>query len=120
MLTAIKKVGLTHRHAKALLRLSDDKVREAALCEMAYRNIDGDSADKYIDALLNHGEEAAVAPPRQIYVMKDVRLFLNSVEHGIEIMKNGGIDAQCFHVSDGEGVTLTIKIPCGTEKLTTV
>lgn len=117
MLTAIRKIGFTQRHAKALLRLNDDNVREAALCEMAYRSIEADAAEKYIDALLSHGEEAAPSPPRQIYVMKDVRFFLNSVEHGVEIMRNGGIEAECSHISDNQGVTLTIRIPCATEQL---
>lgn len=117
LLSAIRKIGFTEKHAKALLRLGDENIRETALCEMAYCGISGDDANGYVDKLLNRGEEPAQTPPRKIYVMKDVRFFLNSVSHGIDIIRSSGIDAKCSHVSEDDGIVLTIKIPNVTEEL---
>lgn len=117
LLSAIRKIGFTEKHARALLRLGDENIREAALCEMAYCAISGDDADGYVDKLLSRGEEPAPNPPRKIYVMKDVRFFLNSVSHGVDIIRSSGVDVQCSHVSQDDGIVLTIKIPNVTEEL---
>lgn len=56
LLQGIAAGGLAQSHASALLRLSDERTRETALCEMAYRRIPESGAHAYIDALLSHGE----------------------------------------------------------------
>lgn len=117
LLRAVVTGGLTQRHAAALLRLGDDRARETALCEMAYRRIGEYSADGYVDALINHGETPASPPAGRVYVMKDVRMFLNTVDHGVSIMKSGGIDAAWESSSVGGDMVITVTIPGAAEKL---
>lgn len=117
MLGAMMKAGLSQKHALALLRLGDDRIRESALIEMAYRQISPDAADAYIDALLRHGEKPAPRQKNPIYVMKDVRIFLNSIEHGLEIMRAAGIEARSETKTGAREITLTVKIPCTKEEL---
>lgn len=46
-----------------------------------------------------------------MFVLKDVRVFLNSLSHGLDMMKQGGIDADLQkHETDTE-LVLTISIP---------
>ena len=55
---------------------------------------------------------AKKAPPRRpVYIIKDVRLFLNSVSRGMETIRRAGVDARCEQQEDEESITITIQIP---------
>jgi ParB family chromosome partitioning protein len=45
--------------------------------------------------------------------MKDLRLFLNSVTRSLELMKQGGVDADMEQRETEEALILTISIPKG-------
>ena len=46
-----------------------------------------------------------------MYVIKDVRLFLNSVDRSMENIRRAGVDAKCDKQEDEDAITLTIQIP---------
>jgi ParB family chromosome partitioning protein len=46
-----------------------------------------------------------------MFVLKDVRVFLNTLFHGINLMKQGGIDAQIDKKETENELILTINIP---------
>ncbi len=111
ILTAIRDSGLTERHALALLRISRDEVREAALCEMAYLDMGPEAAEKYVDKLLRTRPMQEFPGQRLMYIVKDVRMFLNSVSHGMDMMRGSGIDAECVREDADNCIKLTIRIP---------
>ena len=43
--------------------------------------------------------------------MKDVRVFVNTILHGLDLMKQGGIQAGMHREETDEELILTIKIP---------
>ena len=43
--------------------------------------------------------------------MKDVRIFMNTVLHGLDLMKQGGIDAGLKREETESALILTISIP---------
>ena len=53
------------------------------------------------------------APPagRRTYIIKDVRLFLNSVERGVRLMQSAGVGAEVGRCDTDEEILLTIHIP---------
>ena len=54
------------------------------------------------------------APParrRPTFVIKDVRLFLNTITRSLDIMRSAGVDAQCSRQDSEEEIMLTIHIP---------
>ena len=65
-----------------------------------------------VDQLLHPAPPAPpVRRPRRVFVVKDVRLFLNSLNRGMALMRSAGVDAQCSR-EDREGeILLTIHIP---------
>ena len=111
VLSALRDSGLTERHALALLRISNPQTREAALCEMAYNDRGPEAAERYVDKLLRLRTPKEVPGQRPIYIVKDVRLFLNSVGHGIDMMRGSGIDAECVREEADNCLKLTIRIP---------
>ena len=50
------------------------------------------ATDSYIDSLLDASEEEK-REPKRTFIMKDVRVFVNTILHGLDLMKQGGIDA---------------------------
>ena len=63
------------------------------------------------EALVN----AILSPPvktrKPICRIKDVRLFLNTIDKGLSIMKSAGIAARCGREENEDEITLTICIP---------
>jgi len=137
ILDALRDAGLTERHARALLRLSGNEQRRDVLYHIAQGSYNVAKTEAYIDALLrgepfpeSPDQEAAtatqaattaVAAPaapmlkkkdaKPMYVLKDVRLFLNTVNRGMEMMKQSGIGASCGRAETDTELVLTITIP---------
>ncbi len=112
VLEKLRACGLSERHGRALLRLPDPNAQRLALAYIAANSLTVAAAEEYIEALLNAPEEAAPKPePKRTLVLKDVRIFLNSLNRSLELMKQGGIDAGVKREETDELLVLTISIP---------
>ncbi len=109
---ALRRYGLTERHARALLRLEDGEQRLAAAEHIGKRGMNVAAAEAYIEQLIARSQ---TTPPkrRSTYVIKDVRLFLNSVERGIRLMRGAGVGAKVARQDTEEEICLTVRIPKG-------
>ncbi len=107
ILERLCREGLTERHGRALLRLKDPEARREALEHILRHNLNVAAAERYIDRL------AAGAAPRQrrLFVLKDVRVFLNTLSRGLDVMKQGGIPAELKKQETEDALVLTISIP---------
>lgn len=115
VLDALRDHELTERHGRALLRLSTEDEQRSALRHIAENRLNVCAAEEYIDSLLTEGKPLKEKEPRQgrktLFVLKDVRVFINTLTRGLEVMKQGGIDAGMQkHETDSE-LVLTISIP---------
>lgn len=108
--SALMKHGLSERHARALLRLEDEGERLAALKHIASAGLNVAQTERYIDQRL---QKLAQTPPqgRRTYIIKDVRLFLNSLDRGLRIIREAGVDAQAGRQETEDEILLTIRIP---------
>ena len=68
------------------------------------------AAEEYIEGLLQKKQREAPAK-RSVYVIKDVRLFLNSVDRSMENIRRAGVDARCDKQESEDEITITIQIP---------
>ena len=87
-----------------LLRLPE------ALAYILSRDLNVAATDAYIDRLL----EAKAAPEserQKTFILKDVRVFLNTIAHSLDLMKQGGIDAGMQRQETDDALILTINIP---------
>lgn len=116
ILGGLRDEGLTERHGRALLRLPNEDVQRAALHEMIGQQMNVQAAEAYVEELLaappeEESPELLQSRRRTMFVLKDVRVFLNTLAHGLDMMKQGGIDADLQkHETDSE-LVLTISIP---------
>lgn len=121
ILDSLRSNGLTERHGRALLRLPRAEEQRAALEFIIENSLTVAATDAYIDALLSSPEEAAEESAeekpaerptgRRAFVLKDVRVFLNTVTRSIDLMKQGGIDAGIQREDTEDSLILTISIP---------
>lgn len=106
----LRENGLTERHARALLRLQDPEVQRRAAGDMVRRQMNVAQAEAHVEKLL---QEDRTTPPRgrSTYIIKDVRLFLNSVDRGLHLMRQAGVDAGWDRRDTEQEILLTIRIP---------
>lgn len=106
----LQETQLTERHARALLRLTDEQEQLRVIDRIAKRQLNVEQTEKYIDELLR---EIQTVPPkgRTTYIIKDVRLFLNSVNRGLDMMRRSGVDADWGRKDTDDAILLTIRIP---------
>lgn len=117
VLLGLRNAGLTERHGRALLRLSSPEEQRAALGQFIAQDMNVAAAEAYVEALLAAPQPEPEAPAEQdnerqrTFVLKDVRVFLNSLTRNLELMKQGGIDAGMERRETEDALILTISIP---------
>ena len=78
----LREHDLSERHARALLRLTDEEDRLKALQVIAARGYNVAQSEAYIEELLKLKQKTP--PPRlPTYIVKDVRIFLNTIRHSL-------------------------------------
>ena len=117
VLETLRDKGLTERHGRALLRLDDPLSQRRALKYIIEHELTVAMTDEYIEALLQaeqDEDEAEEKPgPTRKFIMKDVRVFMNTLMRSLDLMKQGGIDAGMKQTETEDELILTISIPKG-------
>ena len=112
LLSRLRDAGLTERHARALLRLEEPEARQRALDHIIRHGLTVAKTEEYIDGLTHPLAEKPLGK-RPTILIRDVRLFLNTVTRGLSLMQQAGVDAQCGREETEESILLTIRIPKG-------
>lgn len=108
VLTTLREHGASERHARALLPLKDPELQLRAAQQVVKLSLTVAQTEALVEKL----QEVKKKPrKRPLFVVKDVRLFLNTISHSLDVMRSAGVDAQ-FHREDSEQeICLTIHIP---------
>ncbi|MBR5542817.1 MAG: ParB/RepB/Spo0J family partition protein [Oscillospiraceae bacterium] len=108
----VAALGLSERHARALLRLKTDEERETALLHIQENNLNVRDTDAYIDSLLSAQEktEEESKKAKEHYVIRDVRLFYNTVDRALDTMRRAGWRTDFFKDEDEVSINLSIKL----------
>ncbi len=104
----ITEGGLTERHARALLRLQKPEERRFALAEILKKSMTVAATDTLVERML---EGKVARHRREIPLIRDVRVFFNTVEHAIDTMRRGGVRAESKRYERDGFIEYVIKIP---------
>ncbi len=99
--------GLTERHARALLRLERNGDREAMLARTIEERLTVAQMERLVEDRLKGRVRRRQATP----LVKDVRVFFNTINHALDIMRRGGIAAQASRRDEEEYIEYTVRIP---------
>ena len=100
---------LTERHARALLRIDDMTLRQKILRTVAERKLNVCQTEELVNAALQPKKTPGKA--KRTFVAKDIRLFINTIDHAVDAMKTAGIEAQTEKKETEEYIECTVRIP---------
>ena len=109
VLLKLRERGMTERHARALLRLPREEVLRAAE-HIAEERLTVARAEQYVDSLLSGGETVRL-PETKVFLLNDVRFFLNTLTRSVEMLHAAGIAAELSREDTPDGIEITVHIP---------
>lgn len=116
--TLILSNNLTERHSRALLRLSDPEERIRVLRIIIGRGLNVALTEEYIESLIcaearsaEIKAKAEKSEQRHKLIIKDIRLFYNSIDHAVDIIKKSGIPVESSRKETPEGMLISILLP---------
>ena len=109
VLARLRAGGFTERHARALLKLEGSPLLEQAVDLLEAEQLTVVQTEALVESLLSPAPDAPRKKP--LFVLKDVRLFLNTLKRSMELMRSAGVNAQCRREDREDAILLTISIP---------
>ena len=105
---------LTERHSRALLKVEDPARQWELLKFVAENKLNVREAESLIEAQFQNEpipEQKVVRRPQMLKIVKDVRIFINTVGELVKQMKKTGLDVRLTQEQDDEFVTITMVVP---------
>ncbi|MBS5874223.1 MAG: ParB/RepB/Spo0J family partition protein [Clostridiales bacterium] len=107
----LEREQLTERHARTLLRLETAAQMEEALSRIIDEKLNVAQSEKLIDQLLQKPVSEKKGKKAPIKLFKDVRLFVNTLNHAVDTMKRAGISAASSRNETDEYIEYIVRIP---------
>lgn len=100
---------LTERHARALLKLSDEMVRRLMLEKIINYNLNVKQSEKLIDDFLTKTEEERRKTEKLKYI--NYRIYINTIKKAFTAIREAEQDALYFQEDKGDHLEVRIIIP---------
>ena len=113
----IISAGLTERHARALLRIENVRVRSDVLNTISARQLTVTETESLITELLMPEQ-----PPEsqdeiiRVPLIRDVRIFVNTLAKAVDSIRKSGLDAKSAETETDDYIEYTVYIPKHTVK----
>ena len=109
----IMQYNLTERHARSFIRIADERERKDVIATVIKRAMNVSSAEKYVDRYLTEKEKNLIKHqgPKNTFIVKDVRLFLNSINKVVDTITQSGINVKSETTDKGEYIEIYLNVP---------
>lgn len=106
----ILQAGLSERHARAILRIENEEVRKEILSKIVAESLSAKDTEDLVLKLLC---QVTVNSPKQEkkFVVRDVRIFVNTINKAVDTMRLSGINAVSRKLETEEYIEYTVQIP---------
>lgn len=112
----VYRLGLSERHARALLELEDSRAQLKVLGMAAVRDyrvgeweeLIRREKHKNISREIKKGRKQNVVPK-----IRDLRIFMNSLERGVKMMRSAGLNVRLSHEEDNGVLRIVIEVDTG-------
>ncbi len=109
----IKESGLSERHARALLKLKDPDQRIQVVDKVLKHNMNVEKTELFIEQIICTENERENFKKRAV-LLRDVRLFMNTINKAVETVKMAGVAADAKKTQNSEYIEYVIRIPVNT------
>lgn len=100
--------GLSERHARALLKLSDEKLQLEVVARVHEKGLTVKETERLIERVI--AAVSAPPKPRLLRLLRDYRLFVNSVKYGAEQLRDTGLSVELIQTDFEDGVDMLVKV----------
>ena len=100
--------NLSERHARALLKLTSVSQIERALSIIAEKRLNVAESEKLISQIMANDSRRRQPP---VKLFKDVRIFVNTLNHAVDTMRKAGIEADSAKSETDEYIEYIVRIP---------
>lgn len=107
----IEEHNLTERHARALLKLPDEFMQLSVLENICEDELNVKETEAVVAKMLDEILEKEKKEKCNVKVLKDVRIFTNTVEKAVALIRKSGIDALITQTENDDFYEYIIKVP---------
>lgn len=113
----ISNASLTERHARAFVRIEDERIRMIFINRAIEKNLSAASTEKLIDDYMKGDfikndltNEKLHSKVTRVGVIKDIRFFYNTIDRAVALLGDAGIKAQSEKVEYDDYLEIVIKV----------
>lgn len=107
----IAEHSLTERHARALLRIPENKDRMMILNEVINKKLGVSQTEKKVEKFLQNSLNGMdKVKHKRIGFFKDIRIFTNTINNALVAMKDSGVQVQSEKKENNEYIEYSIRI----------
>lgn len=106
----ITQAGLSERHARALLRIEDAELRRKTLSTIISDGLNAKESEELVSRLLHQNTLPDRHRDRK-FIVKDLRIFVNTINKAVDTMRLSGINAVSKRTENDDYIEYTVKIP---------
>lgn len=107
----ILQAGLSERHARALLRISEEDVRKEVLSKIVAESLSAKDTEDLVIKMLCRTTVTDTPKQEKKFIIRDVRIFVNTINKAVDTMRLSGINAVSKKMETEEYIEYTVKIP---------
>lgn len=107
----IIQAGLSERHARALLRLESEELRREMLSRIVTEGLSAKETEDEVVKLMYRATIDSKPKQERKLIVKDVRIFANTINKAIDTMRLSGINAISKRQETEDYIEYTVKIP---------
>ena len=103
---------LTERHGRALLKLSDDDLKNKILAKVIKDELNVSRTEALVDGILEDLTKIEEKQSKQnIRNLINIRIYINTIKKAFSAIKDTGVNAEYKEVDKGDYVEVSVKIP---------
>ena len=111
---AISAANLSERHARALLSLRDEALQLSTIEKISEKGMSVKETETLVEKTLNSrfdSHEAGAKPrPMILRMVKDYRLFMNSINASVNQLREAGMIVEIEQADRNDGVDISIRV----------
>ncbi len=107
----LRQENLTERHARALLKVENEQQQLEVLATVIENKMNVRETEEYIETFSREITTEKIPKQNVVRVIRDVRIFLNSINKVVGEMKKSGLKIKMNQKQDDDFIMIQLKIP---------